>query len=38
MLGNKEETYVIREVHGGFYGQHIGGNALENKCLRVGYM
>ncbi|RDX85068.1 hypothetical protein CR513_33790, partial [Mucuna pruriens] len=32
-----EATYVIREVHEGTCGTHIGGRALANKIARAGY-
>ncbi|RDX84102.1 hypothetical protein CR513_34911, partial [Mucuna pruriens] len=32
-----EAWYVVREVHEGVCGSHIGGHALANKIARVGY-
>ncbi|RDY13326.1 Gypsy retrotransposon integrase-like protein 1, partial [Mucuna pruriens] len=32
-----EATYVIREVHEGICGTHIGGHALASKIARAGY-
>ncbi|RDX86017.1 hypothetical protein CR513_32693, partial [Mucuna pruriens] len=36
-LEDKESAYVIREVHEGVCGTHIGGRALASKIARVGY-
>ncbi|RDX60859.1 Gypsy retrotransposon integrase-like protein 1, partial [Mucuna pruriens] len=36
-LENEESAYVIREVHEGVCGTHIGGRALASKIARTGY-
>ncbi|RDX96547.1 Gypsy retrotransposon integrase-like protein 1, partial [Mucuna pruriens] len=36
-IGENETEYVIREVHEGICGTHIGGRALANKIVRAGY-
>ncbi|RDY12063.1 hypothetical protein CR513_03187, partial [Mucuna pruriens] len=36
-IGEDETDYVIREVHEGICGTHIGGRALANKIVRAGY-
>ncbi|RDY12073.1 Retrovirus-related Pol polyprotein from transposon 17.6, partial [Mucuna pruriens] len=36
-IGENETEYVIREVHEGICGTHIGGRALANKIIRAGY-
>ena len=36
-IAGKDADYVLREVHEGVYGNHIGGRALAGKVLRQGY-
>ncbi|RDY09050.1 Retrovirus-related Pol polyprotein, partial [Mucuna pruriens] len=36
-LEEEESSYVIKEVHEGVYGTHIGGRALASKIARAGY-
>ncbi|RDX69754.1 hypothetical protein CR513_51085, partial [Mucuna pruriens] len=36
-LEDEELAYVIKEVHEGVYGNHIGGRALASKIARDGY-
>ena len=32
-----EADYIIREIHEGIFGNHIGGQSLAFKALRQGY-
>ena len=36
-IGNEDANYVLREVHEGICGNHIGAQALAGKTLRQGY-
>ena len=36
-IGKEDANYVLREVHKGIYGNHIGARALAGKTLRQGY-
>ena len=36
-IAGKDIEYVLREVHEGIYGNHIGARALAGKVLRQGY-
>ncbi|XP_043705449.1 uncharacterized protein LOC122655311 [Telopea speciosissima] len=36
-LRPSEVEYVLREIHTGIYGQHLGGIALAHKVIRQGY-
>ncbi|RDX96131.1 Retrovirus-related Pol polyprotein, partial [Mucuna pruriens] len=36
-LEEEESSYVLKEVHEGAYGTHIGGRALASKIARAGY-
>ena len=36
-IGNEDANYVLREVHEGICGNHIGARALIGKTLRQGY-
>ena len=36
-FAGKDADYVLREVHEGVYGNHIGARALAGKALRQGY-
>ena len=36
-IGKENANYVLREVHEGIYGNHIGARALAGKTLRQGY-
>ena len=36
-IEGKDTEYVLREVHEGVYGNHIGARALVGKVLRQGY-
>ena len=36
-IGKEDANYVLREVHEGIYGNHIGDRALAGKTLRQGY-
>ena len=36
-IGKEDANYVLREVHEGICGNHIGARALEGKTLRQGY-
>ena len=36
-IGKEDANYVLREVHEGIYGNHIGARALVGKTLRQGY-
>ena len=36
-IKGKDADYVLREVHEGVYGNHIGARALARKVLRQGY-
>ena len=33
----EEAKYVLEEVHGGIYGDHMGAKSLARKIMRVGY-
>ena len=36
-MGKEDTNYVLREVHEGIYGNHIGARSLAAKTLRQGY-
>ena len=36
-LAHDETDYVMREVHKGIYGNHLGARSLVHKLIRVGY-
>ena len=36
-VGKEDANYVLREVHEGIYGNHIGAKSLAAKTLRQGY-
>ena len=36
-LGNEEADYVLREVHEGICGNHLGSRSLVHKFMRAGY-
>ena len=36
-IGKEDSNYVLREVHEGICGNHIGARALAGKTLRQGY-
>ena len=36
-VGREDANYVLREVHEGIYGNHIGVRSLAVKTLRQGY-
>ena len=36
-LGNEKVDYVMREVHEGIYGNHLGSRSLVHKLVRAGY-
>ena len=36
-VGKEDANYVLREVHDGIYGNHIGARTLAGKTLRQGY-
>ena len=36
-LGKEDANYILREVHEGIYGNHIGAQTLAGKTLRQGY-
>ena len=36
-LGSDEAQYVLKEIHEGIYGQHMGDRSLSHKELRQGY-
>ena len=36
-VGKEDANYVLREVHGGICGNHIGARTLAAKTLRQGY-
>ena len=36
-IGKKDANYVLRELHEGIYGNHIGARSLVRKTLRRGY-
>ena len=36
-IGKEDANYVLREVHEGIYGNHIGARALAGKTLSQGY-
>ena len=36
-IGKEDANYVLREVHKGLCGNHIGARTLEGKTLRQGY-
>ena len=33
----EEAKYVLKEVHGGVYGDHMGAKSLVKKIMRAGY-
>ena len=36
-VGKEDANYILREVHEGIYGNHIGAQTLAGKTLRPGY-
>ena len=36
-IGQEDDNYILREVHEGIYGNHIGARTLARKTLRQGY-
>ena len=36
-VGKEDANYILREVHEGIYGNHIGAQTLAGKTLRQGY-
>ena len=36
-LGNEEANYVMREVHEGICGNHLGSRSLVHKLVKAGY-
>ena len=36
-IGKEDANYILREVHEGICGNHIGARALAGKTLRQGY-
>ena len=36
-LGSQEADYIMREVHEGIYGNHLGSRSLAHKLIRAGY-
>ncbi|XP_021722886.1 uncharacterized protein LOC110690375 [Chenopodium quinoa] len=36
-VGPTDADYILREIHLGIYGNHIGGRTLAHKALRAGY-
>ena len=36
-LGNEEADYVMKEVHEGICGNHLGSRSLVHKVVRAGY-
>ena len=36
-VGKEDASYILREVHEGIYGNHIGARTLVGKTLRQGY-
>ncbi|XP_050290054.1 uncharacterized protein LOC126728235 [Quercus robur] len=36
-FGHEEANYVMREIHEGIYGNHLGARSLVHKMIRAGY-